>query len=212
LGGHAKESEGDGSVTRWISDLRSGGDSAAQHLWDRYFKRLVRLARKKLRNNRRPRTAEDEEDAALSAFDSFCRGVDRGRFPQLTDRDDLWRLLVKITVRKAYDQIERQGAAKRGGGKLVGVSDLPGAGDDLGGDALDGLIGDEPPPEFAAMVAEQHSRLRDALGDESLRQVLDLRLEGWTRVEIAGRMGCTMATVKRKLDVIRETFRGEDSR
>src|SRR5262245_51636439 len=94
------EAEGEGSVTHWIGDLKSGGDSAAQHLWERYFQRLVRLARKKLQSDRRPRTAEDEEDAALSAFDSFCRGVDRGRFPRLTDRDDLWRLLVVLTLRK----------------------------------------------------------------------------------------------------------------
>src|SRR5262249_458914 len=40
---------GEGSVTRWIGDLRAGGDSAAQHLWERYFDRLVHLARNKLR-------------------------------------------------------------------------------------------------------------------------------------------------------------------
>jgi ECF sigma factor len=106
-------SQGEGSVTRWIGDLKSGGDSAAQRLWERYFERLVRLARNKLQTTRRPRTVEDEEDAALSAFDSFCRGVDRGRFPRLADRDDLWRLLVVLTMRKALDQIERQGAARR---------------------------------------------------------------------------------------------------
>ena len=114
----------EGSVTRWIGDLRSGGDAAAQHLWERYFDRLVHLARKKLRG--RAGAAEDEEDAALSAFDSFCRGAAHGRYPRLADRDDLWRLLVVITVRKAFDQIERQGAAKRGGGRLVDEAGLAG--------------------------------------------------------------------------------------
>jgi DNA-directed RNA polymerase specialized sigma24 family protein len=204
------ESKGEGSVTRWIGDLRSGGDAAAQHLWDRYFARLVRLARKKLQNGRRPRTVEDEEDAALSAFDSFCRGVDRGRFPLLTDRDDLWRLLVVLTVRKALDQIERQGAAKRGGDHQVGEFALLDGGDNLGGDALDRFLGSEPTPEFAAMVTEQYRRLRDALeeasGESSLCQVFDLRLEGYTREEIADRMGCAVSTVKRKLDTIRQAW------
>jgi RNA polymerase sigma factor (sigma-70 family) len=200
------ESQGEGSVTRWIGDLKSGGDSAAKHLWERYFERLVRLARKRLQNARRPRTVEDEEDAALSAFDGFCRGVDRGRFPWVADRDDLWRLLVVLSVRKALDQIERQGAAKRGGDKVVGESALSRDGDDLGGNALDRLVGDEPTPEFAAMVAEQHGRLRRALGEDSLRQVLDLRLEGYTREEIAEQMGCAVSTVKRKLDMIRQTW------
>ena len=71
-------SQDDGSVTRWIGDLKAGGDSAAQHLWERYFHRLVHLARARLRAARRVGAVEDEEDAALSAFDSFCRGAAAG--------------------------------------------------------------------------------------------------------------------------------------
>src|SRR5271165_3314948 len=71
-----------GSVTRWIGDLKAGGDSSAQRLWERYFQRLVNLAHARLRSARRPGAIEDEEDAALSAFDSFCRGATAGRFPQ----------------------------------------------------------------------------------------------------------------------------------
>jgi DNA-directed RNA polymerase specialized sigma24 family protein len=205
------ESKGEGSVTRWIGDLKSGGDSAAQHLWERYFERLVRLARKKLQNDRRPRTVEDEEDAALSAFDSFCRGVDLGRFPRLADRDDLWRLLVVLTVRKALDQIERQGAAKRIGPHQVGEFTPLDDGDNLAGDPLDRFLSSEPTPEFAAMVTEQHRRLRDALGDAALCQVLDLRLEGYTREEIAEKMGCAVSSVKRKLDMIRQAWLENES-
>ncbi|WP_435011980.1 ECF-type sigma factor (plasmid) [Tundrisphaera lichenicola] len=202
------ESQGEGSVTRWIGDLKSGGDSAALRLWERYFERLVHLARKKLQKNRRARTVEDEEDAALSAFDSLCRGVERGRFPRLTDREDLWRLLVVLTVRKALDQIERRGAARRGGGHRVGEFTPPDDSDNPGGDPLDRLLSSEPTPELAAMVIEQHRRLRDALGDATLCQILDLRLEGYTREEIAERMGCAVASVKRKLDMIRQTWLG----
>jgi DNA-directed RNA polymerase specialized sigma24 family protein len=204
--GPCMDSGNEGSVTRWIGDLKSGGDAAARHLWERYFERLVHLARKKLRNDRRARTVKDEEDAALSAFDSFCRGVDRGRFPQLTDRDDLWRLLVVLTVRKALDQIERQGAAKRGGGRQVVGFTPSDDGDDPGGDPLDRLLSSEPTPEFAAMVTERHRLLRNALGDATLCQVLDLRLEGYTREEIAENMGCALSSVKRKLDTIRQIW------
>jgi DNA-directed RNA polymerase specialized sigma24 family protein len=200
--------EGQGSVTRWIGDLKSGGDSAAQHLWERYFDRLVHLARKKLQGGRHRRGVEDEEDAALSAFNSFCQGVARGRFPLLTDRDDLWRLLVVLTVRKALDQARRQGAEKRGRGKLVGESSLPGADDEDQRGGLDQLAGDEPSPEFAALFAEQYRTLRDGLGDDSLRHVLDLRLEGFSREEIAARLGCAVRTVTRKIDVIRQTWLG----
>ncbi len=169
------------------------------------------MARKKLQNTRRPRTVQDEEDAALGAFDSFCRGVDRGRFPLLADRDDLWRLLVVLTVRKALDQITRQGAAKRGGDKPIGELTRLDRGDNLGRNALTRFLGSEPTPEFAAIIADEHRQLRAALGDASLCQVLDLRLEGYTREEIAGRMSCAVSTVKRKLEMIRKTWLENES-
>ena len=79
-------------------------------------------------------------------------------------------------------------------------------GENLGGDPLDRFLSNEPTPEFAAMVTEQLRRLRDALGDVALCQVLDLRLEGYTREEIAEKMGCAVSSVKRKLDMIRQTW------
>ena len=104
-----------GSVTGWILDLRGGDPEAARALWDRYFDDLVRLARAKLRATRRRGADEDEEDAALGAFDSFCAGLARGNFPDLVDRSDLWRLLVVLTARKAWAQAQRRGRRKRGG-------------------------------------------------------------------------------------------------
>src|SRR3954452_19706131 len=101
-----------GSVTHWIQALRGGDPGAAQKLWERYFPRLVGLARARLQGARR--RAEDEEDVALSAFDSFCRGAREGRFPRLADRNDLWRLLVVLTARKAVDLLQREGRLKRG--------------------------------------------------------------------------------------------------
>jgi RNA polymerase sigma factor (sigma-70 family) len=196
---------GGGSVTCWIGDLKTGGDAGAQRLWERYFERLVRLARDQLRARGRD-ASEDEEDAALSAFDTFCRRAALGKFPRLASRDDLWRLLVAITVRKVIDQAERRRTAKRGGGRRLTEADL--ARVDIG-DAetpLDLLAGDEPDPEMAAMVAEEYRRLREALGEESLRRVLDLRLEGRGRAEIAAALGCTERTVTRKLDTIRGIF------
>jgi DNA-directed RNA polymerase specialized sigma24 family protein len=195
----------DGSVTEWIGDLKAGSDSAAQHLWERYFHRLVHPARARLRGAGRAGAVEDEEDAALSAFGSFCRGATAGRFPQLADRDGLWRLLVVITLRKVMAQVGRQSARRRGGGRLVGESAV------IGGDAaeargLDRIAGDEPGPELAALVVDEYRRLRDRLSSEVLRRTLDLRLQGYTREEIAERLGCAERTVRRKLELIREAW------
>ena len=37
--------DGDGSITGWIAGLKSGDPGAAQPLWERYFARMVDLAR-----------------------------------------------------------------------------------------------------------------------------------------------------------------------
>ena len=70
----------DGEVTRWIQDMRAGDRLAAQKLWEAYFRRLVGFARKKL--GELPRRAADEEDIALSAFDSLVRGRGAGPIPE----------------------------------------------------------------------------------------------------------------------------------
>src|SRR5262245_58541454 len=109
-----------GSVSRWVTALKGGDAAAAQPLWERYHRQLVALARQKLQSARR--RAADEEDVVQNAFQSFFRGVARGRFPQLDDRDNLWRLLVVITARKALDQLAHERTLRQGGGTLQGES------------------------------------------------------------------------------------------
>jgi hypothetical protein len=65
----------------------------------------------------------DQEDVALSAFDSFCRNAEEGRFPHLDDRDNLWRLLVVITARKASKLVRAEGRLERGGA-AGGIADF----------------------------------------------------------------------------------------
>src|SRR5262245_42322399 len=95
-----------GSVSHWINALKEGDQAAAQSLWERYHARLIGLARQVLQGSRRREA--DEEDVVQNAFNSFFKGVAQGRFPQLNDRDNLWRLLVVLTARKAVDQVRRE--------------------------------------------------------------------------------------------------------
>jgi RNA polymerase sigma factor (sigma-70 family) len=199
-----------GSVTTWIEQLRSGNRAAAQQLWQRYFPRLVGLARRKLAGT--PRRAADEEDVALSAFDSFCRGVEQGRFPQLGDRDDLWAMLVVITVRKAIDLKQHEGRQKRGGGQVGGESVLDELlGDEDGEGGIGQVVGAEPTPELAAQVAEEFQRLLAKLGSDELRSIAVWKLEGYTNAEIAAQLDCAEVTVERRLNLIRSVWK-EDGR
>jgi DNA-directed RNA polymerase specialized sigma24 family protein len=194
------------SVTVWIELLKEGDPESAAKLWQRYFEALVKLARKRLRGA--ARTVADEEDAALSAFDSFVRGAARGRYPRLDDRDDLWRLLVVITDRKALDQAQHGRRKKRGGGKVRGISQ--GVDGDSQNGGLRHLEGAEPSPEFAALVADQCRELMARLSGDSLREVARLRMEGYSNEEVASRLGCSLRTVARKIEIIRRTWTGEE--
>lgn len=177
------------SVTHWLQQLTADDDSAAQaKLWNRYFARLAGLARTRL-TGALQRDA-DEEDVVLSAFDSFFRAARAGRFPELHDRTGLWPLLVKITARKAINQVKRQQAKKRSSSAEQVVPDIG------------QLVGDEPTPQFAAEVAEQVEQLLSLL-DVELRTVATMKLEGFTNGEIAQRFGVVERSIERKLARIR---------
>jgi DNA-directed RNA polymerase specialized sigma24 family protein len=192
-----------GSVTRWLGLLKAGDSAAAQPLWERYYRRLVGLARARLQGA--PRRAADEEDAALSAFHSFCVAAEAGRFPRLDDRDDLWQILMMLTARKTFRLLQQERRQKRGGGRVVTEADLATAdGDEEAG--LAGVVGDEPTPEFAAQVAEECRRLLEVLGDEQLRALAVARMEGYTTEDLADRLGVAPRTVVRKLQKIREAW------
>jgi RNA polymerase sigma factor (sigma-70 family) len=200
---HARDDE----VTLWIERLSGGDERAAQQIWDRYFDRLVRLAKRKFERIGINRRAADEEDVALSALNSFYRRAADGRF-QLGDREELWKLLVTITVRKAYAEGKRQRAKKRGEGQVRGESIFIRPGGEPSGPGIGGVLGDEPTPELATMAAESCEELLKMLGDESQREVAKLKLEGYTNEEIAERLGCVVRTVERKLSLIRDKWGG----
>ena len=186
----------EGSVSRWLGPLQQGDPAAVQQLWERYFLSLVKLARQRLRPT--PTHGADAEDVALSAFDSFCRNAQGGRFPQLSDRHDLWRLLVVITARKAAHLARDQGRLKRGGG-LAPSEDVD----------LDQYLGREPTPELAAEVAEEYQRLLTNLGDADLAAVAGWKMEGYSNAEIAAKLDCAPRTVERKLQLIRGVWEQE---
>ena len=130
----------------------------------------------------------------------------RGRFPRLDDRNDLWRVLVTITARKAADQALRERRQKRGGGRVRSEAELAGGGPEGDANLFGQVAGPEPTPEFAAMVAEECRRLLETLGDETLRQIALGRMEGDTNGEIAARLGCSLRTVTNKLTLIRKRW------
>ncbi|MFV1966131.1 MAG: ECF-type sigma factor [Pirellulaceae bacterium] len=198
-------------ITCYLSGVRAGDSVAAEVIWRQYFARLVRVARRKLEPL--PGHAVDEEDVALSAMHSFCRGMEAGRFDMVDDRNALWKLLVTITARKACKHLRREFAEKRGGGQVRGESafvraDAASSERDVG---IAEVLGNEPTPEWACMVVENVQRMLESLADDNLRTVARMTLEGYSASEIANRLGCARRTVERKLERIRAKWSNEET-
>ena len=194
-----------GSISIWIDRLKAGKDDAPAAIWQRYFTRLVGLARQRLGGM--PNREDVAEDVAVSVFQSFFVRAGEGGFRQLDDRDDLWQLLAVLATRKAVSARRREGAAKRGAGQVVAASAL--GPEDEAGELLGNLASGEPTPVEVLAAVEEVQRLLGVLGDEQLRQVAQARLEGYTNEEIADRLGVSLATVERKLGRVRARWRDE---
>ena len=164
----------DSSVTRWLERLETGDDLAAAKLWNAYFDRLVHLAHGRLQA--KFTKVNDAEDIALSAFHSFCRGVENKRFPELSDRDGLWRLLVSITIHKLLHVVRDQKRLKHGG-QFHELTGLDSSSDRTA--AVNQIVSREPSPEFAFKVAEQYQEMMLSLEDEELVQLATWKMEGF---------------------------------
>lgn len=196
----------EGSISCWLEGVRRGDPLAAEALWTRCFPELVRFAREKLRGV--PRRAADEEDVALSAMESFCRAAQRGRFEELAGRDDIFRLLLRMTARKAVDLVRRETSQRRGQGRVRGDSALDGL---ESGSGEHPLADDACTPELAAMVTDEIRHLLELLNDAALEAVALAKMDGATNEEIAERFGCSKRTVARRLRLIRVIWEEEQT-
>ncbi len=190
------------SVTGWIDALKSGSDEAVEKIVARYYDPIVRVVGKRLSS--RVRRSRDEEDIALSAFDSFVRRARDGGFPRLDDRNDLWRLLVTISLRKAAKHSVRESAEKRGGGNVMGESALT--------DSARGGIGalaasNDPAPGDeleCEEMAVQILAFLDNLDDPMQRDIALWTAQGMSAARLAEYLNCAPRTVERKLKRLRE--------
>jgi RNA polymerase sigma factor (sigma-70 family) len=191
------------SISGWIEGAKQGDEEAIRALWNRYHPHLLRFARGKLPPNRR--RVADEEDVVSLAFKSFFFAARAGRFPELKDSDGLWKLLLKMTARKAVDLKRHEGRKKR---RVLGESVLIKTRDESSSDAMSRIAGSEPAPDFGALVTDECRRLLDQLGDRELENLALAKLEGLGNEEIAKRLGYSLRTVERQLQLIRKKWEG----
>lgn len=179
------------SVTLWIHAVRQGDAVAAENLWQRYFRQLMAQARSRMANVQR--TAYDEEDAAISTFHLLCTKLQDGQYPTISDRDDLWHLMLTVLIRKICRRVKYQQAAKRidtqGNRDSTLIEDLPAA--------------------TSQEISQECYELVAMLKDPNLEKIALLKFEGYTNDEIASQLNRTRRTVQRMLNLIRNIWQEE---
>ena len=180
----------DASNFELLSAWRDGNERAARVLVRRYMTRLTALARARL--SRKLARRLDSEDIVMSAWRSFFAAAGRDQIT-VPDDDNLWPLLVTMTLRKLARQAERHTASKRTVDAEAGSETWP------------EVVSRDPTPDEAAMVTDEVESLMAALSQTD-RDILTRRLQGEEHAAIAAAVGCSERTVRRALERVRKEF------
>ncbi len=175
----------DPSSAELLDRYRNQNPSAAEELFHRYADRLVAFARSRLSHALSARV--DPEDVVQSAYRSFFLLARDGDLV-LREPGDLWRLLVRITLRKVFRTVRRHRAECRSIDQEQAWS----------AEIEAGIGSREPTPaETVALVDELRGLLAPL--NPLQRRVIQLRLQGEEVEAIAQAVDRSPRTVRRTL-------------
>src|SRR4051794_33361153 len=177
----------------YLNMWRAGDENAAKHLFDRYVDQLVALARRRI--SQRLSSRIDAEDIVQSVFRTFFNRAKEGQFT-VEDPDDLCKLLARITVHKTLRQVAFHKRGKRDAGMETGQSEIS-------QELLLSLLGGEPSPEETTAFLDQLEHFLCQMKPDD-RRVLEMRMEGYSNVEIAAKLGITDRTIRRLMERVRD--------
>ncbi len=182
-------------ASRELVDLwQAGSQEAAQVLLARYAVRLIALVASRL--NRKFRDSITPEDVVQSALGSFFR-VTRASVKasiKLESTASAWNILATFVRRKLARALERESAAKRGGGRTrISLDDLE-----------PDLRTNPSATEADELLAEIHSLLNS---DQS--QLLELLLENATQKEIGEQLNVDERTIRRRITAMQDIVTGK---
>lgn len=165
---------------------RGQDPAAATDLYARYADRLIRLARSRL--SARLLARVDAEDVVQSAYRSFFL-LARSESVVVEEKGDLWRLLVRITLRKICRNVRRHRADCR---TVEREEAWP------ADEGVAALLAQEPTPAHAAELFDELRSVLEPL-PRVQRRIVELRLQGHEIDDIATTVERTPRTVRRTL-------------
>lgn len=195
-------------MTAAAEQFRQGRSQAAEKLHDVFWKRVLGLARQKLRQRAVSPRQAGASDVAQDALASFFRALGAGRYEFLTGRDGVWALLARITVNKVTDVQRRR--------PKITVLDEPALAEASQGAALklsELAVEARPSPadeaEYAEACLAACESVLSRLNDRQ-RQIVLGKAAGKTNAQLAKDLGCTVRTIELNLAAVRREARQLD--
>lgn len=198
------DADDEGSVTIVIRKMKAGDERGADLLWQRFHDRIKTLVRSRLH----PAHSQiaDEEDVALESLAELFRGLLKGKFQDLSNRNDFWRLLVTVATRNVIDQVNREKTQKRGGGRVHNETAIRSETSVHSTQLFDRIPSTIPTPEAQSMITENVARLLESLKDGELQTIALMKAAGSNNQEVSDQMGISLRSVERRLREIRERW------
>ncbi len=188
-------------LTELLDQARIGVESAESAVHREFVDKLVCLASRRINDRFRAKIAPEE--VVQSVFASFFRRHRAGEF-DIANWNDLWALLVTITVRKCVNKVEGFMSSKRNVDREIDQRQEFDRGSSIFGPSK------EPAAEDVAIFNETLDHLFDQL-PETLQEIVCLRLQGMSNLEISEKIGRSERTVYRALNRVRQIFQELDS-
>jgi hypothetical protein len=183
-----------GSITQWLQRLHAGEADAAEEIWIRYYPRVVRLAALQLIKS--DDRSIDEEDVAQSTFRTVYLAVMNGKYPDIEDRRDLWRLLLVSTLNRVRRHHRDSHTLKRSVNELVTQ-------DQSRRRLIMEISGPDAQAEMADLIETLFRRLDQEDPTGELRQIALLKLEEHSASAIARRLKRRKNHVLQRVRLIR---------
>ena len=181
-----------------IGLMRGGDQNAAREIVERYFDRLLVLARRRI--SQRLSSRVDPEDIVQSVFRTFFVRVKEGQFV-FDEQDDLCKLLMRITLHKTLRQVAFHKAAKRDPNLETNQGDHH-------RELLLSVLDKGPSAEASVAFLDQLEHFLGQL-DLQTRQILEMRLQGYSNDEIAKELNIYDRKIRRAVERVRDVAREE---
>jgi DNA-directed RNA polymerase specialized sigma24 family protein len=189
-----------GSVSGWIAMIRQGKSEAMEPLVKRYFERLSKFADRRLRSGQN--VSDAGEDVANLVIQNVTSAIQDGQYPALTDRNDLWLVLMIAAQRRVIDCKRNESFKEDHHTSIRNLTDLM---ESMNLD-LDEYLGEEDDQQRGLELVDFWEEMIKKLPEEIMRTVASHKLQGLGNREIARKMIMTPKRIDRIVHKIRDRW------